>query len=251
MTKSEEKYLFNMFQDNYKDMPFGTVEFDDKPDVILTLKTGEKIGIELTECIYDEALMNESEFQIKFNQKVIAKLEDLIPFKFLLDVELDTSMPLRQNQIESTIKGIVEVCLIEFSNLEPNESNSVEQFDVDWNSAPNQIYLHFYNQGYRKLPKGISRILMSRYDVLSMSHHPESKGGVVPNFSEEHLNHILTKKEKALKNYKTCFQQWLLIGEGSDFYSYMDKVEIKEGFKTSFDKVFLYRRWDSEVLILK
>jgi hypothetical protein len=74
---------------------------------------------------------------------------------------------------------------------------------------------------------------------------------VVPDFTEEHLNRILTKKEKALRNYKNCTQQWLVIGEGGDFYSYMDKIEIKNGFKTDFDKVFICRRWNSEVIVLK
>jgi hypothetical protein len=92
---------------------------------------------------------------------------------------------------------------------------------------------------------------MSRFDILTKSHHPESKGGVVPDFTEEHLNRILTKKEKALRNYKNCTQQWLVIGEGGDFYSYMDKIEIKNGFKTDFDKVFICRRWNSEVIVLK
>ncbi|TXE01849.1 hypothetical protein [Algoriphagus aquimarinus] len=251
MTKNEEKYLFKMFQEKYKYMPAGIVEFGDKPDVIVVLDNGQTIGVELTECIYDEKLMSESEFQIKFNNKVIAKLEGRIPFKFMLDIDIDTNIPLKQNQIESTIKGIVQICIIEFSNLKQNESSSVEQLDVDWNEAPNHIYQHFYDQGYRKLPKGISRISMSRYDVLTMCHHPESKGGVIPNFTEEHLNHILSKKEKALKNYKSCTEQWLVIGEGGDFYSYMDKIDIKRGFSTSFDKVFLYRRWDSEVIELK
>jgi hypothetical protein len=49
------------------------------------------------------------------------------------------------------------------------------------------------------------------------------------------------EKEKALRNYKNCTQQWLVIGEGGDFYSYMDKIEIKNGFKTDFDKVFICR----------
>lgn len=251
MTESEEKYLFKLFSDNYNEMPLGTVEFDDKPDVILNLKTGERIGIELTECIYNQDMMMQSEFEIKFNQKVIAKLEDLLPFKFLLDVELDKNIPLKQNQIEATINGIVEVCLIEFINLNSNESRSVEQLDVDWNSAPVEVYQHFYNLGYRKLPKGILNIQISRFDGLSKSHHPESKGGVVPDFTAIQLNQILKKKEKSLKNYKPCTQQWLVICEGGDFYSYMKNIDVKENFKTSFDKVFLYKRWDSEVIILK
>jgi hypothetical protein len=251
MTKDEEQYLFQMFQEKYKDMPNGTAKFGDKPDVIFTVQTGETIGVELTECIYDELLMSESEFQIKFNEKVIAQLESFMPFKFMLDIELDNTIPLRQSQIEATIKGIIEVCVIEFGNLKPYESKHVEQLGVDWNSAPFHIQQHFHNKGYRKLPRGVSRIQMSRFDILTKSHHPKSKGGVVPDFTEEHLNRILAKKEKVLRNYKNCTQQWLVIGEGGDFYNYMDEIEIKNRFKTHFDKVFICRRWNSEVIVLK
>ena len=251
MTKDEEQYLFQMFQEKYKDMPNGIAEFDDKPDVIFTVQTGETIGVELTECIYDELLMSESEFQIKFNEKVVAQLESFVPFKFMLDIELDKTTSLKQNQIEATIKGIIEVCIREFDNLQLYESKHVEQLDVDWNGAPSHIQQHFHNEGYRKLPRGVSRIQMTRFDSLTKSHHPESKGGVVPDFTEEHLNRILAKKEKALKSYKSCTQQWLVIGEGGDFYSYMDKIEIKREFKTDFDKVFVCRRWNSEVIVLK
>src|SRR5687768_3048992 len=107
-----------MFQSNYLEISVGKVEFDDKPDVIVTLSTGETIGIELTECIYDEQLMSESEYQIKFNEKVIDQLEAVMPFKFHLDIDLDKSQPLKQNQIESTIKGVVEICLMEFTDLQ-------------------------------------------------------------------------------------------------------------------------------------
>lgn len=81
--------------------------------------------------------------------------------------------------------------------------------------------------------------------------HPESKGGAVPDFTEDQLNVILMKKEKALTNYKSCTQQWLVIGEGDDFYSYISSVKIEKGFKTQFDKVFMYRRWGSKLLVLK
>jgi hypothetical protein len=48
--------------------------------------------------------MSESEFQIKFNEKVIAQLESFMPFKFMLDIELDNTIPLRQDQIERQLR---------------------------------------------------------------------------------------------------------------------------------------------------
>ena len=232
-------------------MPAGNVEFDDKPDVILTVLTGKTIGIELTECIYDESLMRESEYQIKFNEKVIAQLGCIMPFKFHLDIDLDKAKALKQNQIESTIEEIIKICMIEFGDLEPYECKDVEQLDVDWNEAPLHIQKHFFDQGYRKLPKGISRIQMSRYDILEKSRHPESKGGVVPDFTDDNLDSILIKKNKALINYKACDQHWLVIGEGADFYSYINNVRIEKEFETKFDKIFMYRRESSEVIIIK
>jgi hypothetical protein len=251
MTKSQEKYLFELFQSKHPEISTGKVDFVDRPDVIVTLQTGETIGVELTECIYDEKLMRESEYQIKFNEKVIENLKDLIPFKFHLDIDLDRKIPLKQNQIKSTIDGVLDICMSEFGELQPYESKEVEQLDVDWSVASPQIQQHFLDRGFRKLPKGISRIRMSRYDILTQSRHPESKGGVVPDFTQDHLYTILVKKEKTLSSYRICNQQWLVIGEGRDFYSYIDKIRVEKGFKTKFDKVFIYRRWDSEIVVLK
>ena len=251
MTKLEEKYLFQKFLENYKDMPSGTGDFDDKPDVIFTTLTGEAIGIEFTECIYDENLMKQSEYQIKFNEKVINQLQEKLPFKFSLDIDLDTKEPLKQNQIESTINKIIAVCIHEFGDLDPYESRNVEQLDVDWDVAPLHVQQHFLDRGYRKLPKGISRIQMSRYDILEKSRHTESKGGVVPDFTDDNLDSILVRKNRALINYKTCDQHWLVIGEGGDFYSYINNVRIEKEFETNFDKIFMYRRSSSEVIIIK
>lgn len=124
--------------------------------------------------------------------------------------------------MESTINEVIEICIREFINLNEFESNSIEQLDVNWAEAPLHIQQHFLRRGYRKLPKGISRIYLSRYDVLEKSSHTEVKGGIVPNFTDENLNSILLKKNKALEKYKCCDQNWLVIGEGADFYSHIN-----------------------------
>ena len=153
--------------------------------------------------------------------------------------------------MESVIHGLTVLCSTEFANLEPNESRSIEQLDVDWGEGTFEIQQLFYNKGYRKMPKGISRIRICRYENLTNSHHPESKGGAVPNFTSKQLGRILEKKEKSLKSYQTCTSHWLLIVEGRDFYSYMDQIEVEAEFSTNFDKVFIYRLWNSDVVIIK
>ena len=251
MTKFQEQFLFQKFQESYNEMPFGVPLFDDQPDVIFTTTTGKVIGIELTECIYDEVLMEESEYQIKFNEKVISQLETKMPFKFHLAVDLDNKNPLKQNQIESIIKGVIEICIQEFASLSPYESRDVEQLDVDWEKAPISIQQHFLQRGYRKLPKGIRRIQMSRFDFLERSSHSEFKSGVVPDFTAEHIDIILDKKNKAILRYKLCDEQWLVICEGCDFYSYINNVRIGQEFESKFDKIFMLRTSMSEVINIK
>lgn len=117
-----------MFQSRYPEIGKAEVDFVDKPDVVITLSTGETIGIELTECIYDEQLMKESEYQIKFNEKIIETLESLMPYKFHLDIDLDPKKPLKQNQIKSTVVEIIEFCTEEFDDLQPYESRD----SINW-----------------------------------------------------------------------------------------------------------------------
>lgn len=232
-------------------MPIGTVSYDDAPDIIVTLTSGERIGIEITECIYDETQMRNSQFQIKFNQLVIQELTAKMPYSFYLIVDLKSDEPIRQADRNKTINEIIDVCLREFRTLANFQDGEVQQINTDISSYPPHVQQVILNKGYRNLPKGIKSIRIRRLDGLKESFHPQSKGGNVPNFSQHHLDKILAKKENSLKNYKICEQYWLLISEGMDFYSYHDNIEVVTGFNTVFDKVFMTRRWPSLVVVLK
>lgn len=251
MNKNEEKLLFNSFLEKYKEISVINVEFRDSPDVVITLESGKNIGIELTECFYSEDLMQKSQFQIKFNNEVLVKLKKNLPFKFILDIDLDSKYPLKQNQIKKTIDKVVEICSTEFNNINSLESRCLKNIDLEISAFPDQVQDYFFLRGYKKLPHGISRIHISRYDVISDSYHSESKGGFVPDFCENDLNRILSKKEKSLKKYQKLDEQWLLIIEGGDFYSYFDRIDINNFFKTDFDKVLIFRRWESKIITLK
>ena len=74
MNTFEEKSIFKLFQKAFKNIPFGTAEFSDAPDVIYKLPSGKIIGIEITEAVYDEKSIGSREGQIKFNYDVIEKL---------------------------------------------------------------------------------------------------------------------------------------------------------------------------------
>ncbi|TXF75808.1 hypothetical protein [Chryseobacterium sp.] len=232
-------------------MPTGIAKFSDKPDVIFTSSNGQIIGIEITECIYNQNLKQYSEFMINFNNEVIQHLNDKIAFKFLLDIELDKEYSLRKSQRKSTINKLLEICTKEFSTLAPYESKSIENLDFDLNDLSIEVQESILANGYRNLPKGISTINITRYHDLNKSAHFESNFGVVPEFTDEDLGAILTKKNKALENYTKCDKYWLLIAEGLDFYSYISAVNITSEIQTKFDRIFMYRRFSSEVISLK
>ncbi|OBW41983.1 hypothetical protein AB670_01634 [Chryseobacterium sp. MOF25P] len=251
MTKTEEKYIFERFQETYKNMPKGIPDFSDKPDIIFTSENSDVIGIELTECIYDQNMMGKSEFQIKFNNDVVEKLAGYIPFKFTLDIELDNEFPIKQNQRKLVIDKLIKFCNEEFINLKSYESIRYENLDIEWTNLSMIIKDSILALGYRKLPKGILNLCMTRNDNLKKSTHFESKFGIVPDFTDKELNRILSKKHEALLKYNNCDQQWLLIVEGWDFYSYIGDVNIKNEIITNFDKIFMYRRLTSEIIIIK
>lgn len=251
MTKDQEKALFIKFLEHYKYMPLGKYEFKDRPDVIFTTQAEKVIGIELTECIYSERFMKKSEYQIRFNENVISQLQDKLPFRFHLDIKLDNKKPIKQNTLKPTIDEIIKICIQEFGELTSTESKTVTRLDIGWDKDSNPLQKYFPDHNYRNLPKGITSIRMSRYDALKNSFHAGSKGGFVPDFTVENLNWILKKKNKALLNYANCDEQWLLIVEGLDFYSYFDKIKIENEFETNFDKILMYRPVSSEVIIIK
>ena len=115
----------------------------------------------------------------------------------------------------------------------------------------NEIKKQLLAQGYRKLPIEISTIAITRNDNITNSTHMESTFGVIPDFTDENLDKILAKKNNSLKKYKLCDEQWLLIIEGWDFYSYYQEINITKKITTCFDRVFMYRRFSSEVSMLK
>lgn len=244
-----EKYLFKQFLESYSEMPIGSEEFKDRPDVIYTTSEGKTIGIEITECIYDENAKKKKENQIKFNYEIIAQLEAKLPFKFVLDIELNNDIKLKRKK--SVIKEVLDFCTEEFIDLNTFLPIQYENLDLDWNILDNKIKEQIIASNYRKLPPEILNICITRNDKLEKSTHFESTFGMVPNFSKKDLEKILDKKNKALKNYMTCNQYWLLIVEGWDFYSYFGSIEIINEIKTEFDKILIFRRFTNEVVSIK
>lgn len=250
MVKEKERYIFQRFKELYPNFPTSDFVYQDSPDVILNTENSKKIGLEITEAIYDQEFMKKSEFQIKFNEKVLEKIEKIIPFKFSLSIRLYETKLISSSDYDRTINEVVDVCYEEFLDLdnlqrkEVNNLGSTQEF-------PEHVKEILYYQDYRNLPLGVKSIRFGRNDTLAKSFHGKHKTGWVPNFQIEILDAILKKKHKALEKYDSCDEQWLVIGEAFDFVSYFDNIYINVPVVSLFDKVFLVRNWERIVLTLK
>ncbi|RNA64004.1 hypothetical protein D1631_00430 [Chryseobacterium nematophagum] len=135
--------------------------------------------------------------------------------------------------------------------MPPQQSKKIENFGTDIPTENREIKELILESGYRNLPINISTIMMSRFDKMERSCHLECQVGMPPEFTDERLINILRKKHIGLIGYFPCNQNWLLISEGMDFYSYFSDIHITDHIVTNFDKVFIYRRFSSEVIVVK
>ncbi|HEY5967502.1 MAG TPA: hypothetical protein VIU35_05970 [Chitinophagaceae bacterium] len=249
--KEKEKFIFDKFKELYTEFPPGTYNHIDSPDFILTTSPEQTIGIEITEAFYDQSQMQKSEYQIRFNQDVLEKLGQLLPYRFYFSIHLDQKPQINQSNYKQVIDETVEICFNEFFDLENLQKGTINDFGHDITTYPLETQSIIIAKGYRNLPKGVRRIRITRYDVLNKSSHGHIKGGAVPNFEQEHLDRILKDKNKSITKYKKCDSQWLLIAEGGDFYSHFDNINIEEIPNTEFDKVFMIRTFPPMVIVLK
>lgn len=250
MTQLEEEHIFENFKNLYNFLPKGNASFEDKPDVIFTTETGETIGIEITESYYDQKKKSSSEFSIKFNNEVIEFIQEDFDFTFILDIELDNKFPIKTKFRDSLIQEIKVICKKEFSKLQNQQTIRLENIgDID--NFDDEIKKLIFKSGYRNFHKSIGSITMTRFSDLKKSLHLESNAGALPDFNETILNNIIETKSKRFSNYKKCDQNWLLISEGMDFYSYFGEIQIKNVINSKFDKIFLLRRFQSRVIELK
>ena len=219
------------------------------PDVIYTTNLGKTIGIEITECYYNEFLKASSEFTFKFNKEVINNIEEDFEYPFILDIELNHENPIKLKFRNSIIKDLRKICVKEFSKLNPRESKKLE--NIGEIESFGQVKELLLSSGYRHLPESILSITMTRVDGIEKSFHLETTAGVVPSFNDEILNKIIKSKEKRLLKYKKCDENWLLICEGIDFYNYFSDIDLKDKIVSDFNKIFLYRQLHSQVVQLK
>ncbi|WP_431610885.1 hypothetical protein [Chryseobacterium sp. 'Rf worker isolate 10'] len=249
--REEEEYIFKKFAESYKDLPAGNADFKDKPDVIYTTENGEIIGIEITESIYSSKLKSHSVSFVNFNNDVLRSIENEFKFTFILDIEIDNNYPIKLKFRQSIINEIKRICVEEFSDLLPLQEKKIENFGNEISNYDNETQELIIKIGFRNLPNSISSITMKRVDNMNKSYCFEINIGEVPEFTDKMLTDILEKKHKSLLDFKQCDKNWLLISEAMDFFSYFSEINITNNIETNFDKIFIYRGFSSEIIVIK
>ncbi|MGV8879205.1 MAG: hypothetical protein ACOH2A_09255 [Sphingobacteriaceae bacterium] len=233
MNRSQEDYIFHAFKDLYNKFPVGQCIRGEQPDYIIN--TVDKIiGVEITQIFVDNYInpsINQKRIeslQVIFGDKLCEKLEQIIPFKFVLSVDFSLK-GFSQNEIDRIVLNCVNYLkTIQFSN-------EFVSIDVD---------------NFGQLPDAIDSINFFHYPSLQKPFFSQSAGGVLPDLTLQHLQIILNKKHKALKQYRRCDKHWLLIVEGTFLSDGFGDIFIEE-FESDFQNVFLYRHAKGEVLQLK
>lgn len=234
MSPLQEEFLFNAFKKLYSGFPSGQHVHDNEPDYIIYSNT-KTIGVELTQIFIDnyiDASVNEKRkesLRSLLGNSLCEKLDQIILFKFVLSIDFS-----KKDFSTNKIAGIVSACETYFISIK----------------FPTQEFTSIDIDNFGQLPDEIESINFFKYPSLKKSFFSESAGGVLPELTLQHLQAILNKKEKALKKYKICNEQWLLIEEGTFLSDSFGDVLVQEFF-TDFNKVFLYRHAKGELVQLK
>jgi hypothetical protein len=255
MNQATETNLIDRFKKCYKYFPSGELIKTNPPATDFILKTNDStIGIELTEALHSEQARQISADTYNFTNGVVMELRNKLPFTFAIDIDLSPTIPIPKTNRPKLITQVVEQCVKEFSNLQPNECRDIEDIGIDLSGIPvdrPEVLNMMLGKGYRNLPPGIKGIKIIRIDGISESWNWQGEGGAIPNFTAENLASILEKKHKKLSQYTSCSQYWLIITEGNYYTGSFKKILIETSVESLFDKVFLFRSVEEIVIELK
>lgn len=249
MTHEEEENLIKRFKEMYSDFPNGQLLHPDRPDFIL-IANDKKIGIETTQVVHSDTDKRISSEKMLFIDIVLAKLTPLLPFNFILTIDLFTENGIRKSNKEEIATEVANFCASEFMNLKNLQHADVDHIDFDFDSVPVWLKNDMLSHGHRNLPKGIKSISIFRYDGHE-SFNPKSEAAAIPRFSKERLDIVIKDKEIKRQKYETCDEYWLIIWQGGGITGYFGDIDFDIPISTVFDKVFILRSIQNDLLTLK
>ena len=233
--KDRERWILDIFIDNYKDGRLTLLHEQESPDFIIGLDQ-KTIGVELTEVFQDShlgtsRLKQNSSDGSSFTEELIALLQPDIPFKFSIGINFNRRQTVKKSKKQEILDKLKFICLPKIIRLNDHEHLELENY---WDSLPDEIDdIHVY-----------------RFDGMDESIDSRPEGGSVSKLTIKHLEKILLSKEEKLSYYSPCDEQWLVIREGKYYSGSFSDVEIDLPIKSMFDRVFLFRTRTREIIKL-
>ncbi len=226
LTKAEaERHYFEMFSRDYV-LPSGTIEFGDKPDVILR---GEErtIGIEMTNLYVTDGNISRSEqVQASLRERVIAAAQRQYGASGSLQVEISlgfnaqtaiTSVNATARKIASLAEGIQPVTGVIARKL--------------YSIIPELSFVYAYAGANAK--RVLRLVQVHSHGMMSISR----------------LQDEVLRKERLSSCYRKCDAYWLLVVV--DFFNPAQEQEIRVPGQISsrvFEKVIVYKPYFGHVV---
>lgn len=237
--KDKERLIFDRFQsmvEMQSQTKFYEVSSAESPDFNLVID-GKHIGVELTGIYQDDIASSKGsnhkihqQAYIQFTDDVIRRIQTKSDVKFTLGIKFTSD-----NGIDKSFKS-------DYSGLLANVCLQVLTL------LSNKQIIEIQNTG--NMPEQIYSIIVCRYDELDFPINLTCSGGVLPTLRADIIDNAIRVKEKKLHDYRKMDKQWLLIVEGSGFAGSFSNIDISDNFLTSFDKIFVYRAFNHELIEL-
>lgn len=236
MVNIEEVSIFQRFQSNYPGFPLGKIIHPDKPDFII--QGDDVIGIEITQVFKNQDSLTGSLVRTKENFKrgvlqIVVNLLNATNFpKCVLSIEFNDHLFTKKHNSRTIATKCYDQMISKASIFDKPGTYEIE------------------NLG--ELPEIIeSYCLLVDSDIMT-SDYIETSGATLPQLTNSHIQYILDKKEIAKDKYRRCDSYWLVIKEGSFEADSFSEIQIdKSALRTTFDKVFIIRQANSEIIELK
>jgi hypothetical protein len=223
-----EESILEKFKKGYAEFPEGEIEHIDKPDFIIY--SNRKIGVEVTQ-IYKQGLSKALEETTK---KVLKEIINLLKKENAPKCYISIHLNKKFFPTKLSPKEIAEFCINDIKNTINLKRPILEV------------------SNYGQLPDIIEFYEVIYNDSIADFYYIESLGSVGGIIDNTRLQAILDKKENSKNDFIQCDEYWLVIKSGEYSADYFPSINISiEELKSSFDKIFILKYLENEVIEIK
>jgi hypothetical protein len=236
LTQNEREQYSHIlrFKESFSDFPEGILCFDDNPDVLVKTREGF-LGIEHTRLYWGSLKEQES-----LEQRIVDHAKEMYEESggppLYINVLFDPNVRLRVKDIDSIASSLYGL----ICRYVPHVG---ERIDLE---------------GWRFVSRGFSpavmMIFLDRPTASCEMSWGVGRGGVVPDLPSDSIRERIQDKESKKARYLgKCSKVWLLLVEDgfapSSYFDIPDGLK-SENYKSTFDRIFLFRNFSREVIEL-